>query len=49
MTEWLTTRSSGKSHTCSADDGVTGWRLHAVAVSAKASFEEVGRTPALVG
>lgn len=28
--EWLTTYPSGRSHTHSADDGQTGWKLHAV-------------------
>jgi len=28
--EWLTTYPSGKAHTHGADDGQTGWRLHAV-------------------
>jgi hypothetical protein len=28
--QWLTTAPSGRSHTHGADDGQTGWRLHAV-------------------
>jgi hypothetical protein len=28
--DWLTTYPSGKTHTHGADDGQTGWRLHAV-------------------
>jgi len=28
--QWLTTVPSGRAHTCEADDGRTGWKLHAI-------------------
>jgi len=49
MIQWITTRPSGKAHTHSADDGVTGWRLHAVEADDKTTFAELGRKPSLCG
>lgn len=47
--QWLTTRSSGKSHTHSADDGQTGWRLHAVPAQPSQRLTGIGRVRALCG
>jgi len=51
---WVTTAPSGRAHTCRADDGVTGWKLHLIvpgsfvrhSPSQKAA---VDRSPALCG
>jgi hypothetical protein len=47
--QWLTFAPSGKSHTHSADDGVTGWRLHAIAATDKTTMGELGRKAAICG
>jgi hypothetical protein len=47
--QWLTTKPSGRAHTCGADDGVTGWKMHAVVASDKTLLKDLGRQPALCG
>lgn len=52
--EWLTTASSGRTHTCEGDDGQTGWKRHGVEVgndtiSYKVTFADLGRKGALCG
>jgi hypothetical protein len=47
--QWLTTKPSGRSHTHSADDGVTGWRLHAVEATKDALLSELKRKSAVCG
>jgi len=47
--EWLTTFPSGRTHTHSADDGQTGWRLHAIECGPDTPIAELGRKPAICG
>lgn len=49
MIHWLSTYPSGKAHTCEADDGNTGWKLHAVEAPANLSAKEVGKIRAFCG
>ncbi len=49
MIQWLTTYPSGRSHTHSADDGQTGWRLHAVEANHSEKFRDIKRRVALCG
>lgn len=50
MIIWLTTQASGRAHTHGADDGVTGWKLHAVECpSENMSFPEIKHYRALCG
>ena len=46
---WLTTAPSGRSHTHGADDGQTGWRLHAVFVDDRATFNDIRYARAACG
>lgn len=46
---WLTTAPSGRAHTHGADDGQTGWRLHAVPGSWSETFTDIGRRAAICG
>jgi hypothetical protein len=47
--QWLATAASGKAHTHSADDGVTGWRLHAIAATENTTLLELARKAAVCG
>jgi len=54
MMEWATTNPSGKAHTCGADAGVTGWKLHIVTPGAHMVYSylldrEIDISPALCG
>ena len=49
MIQWLTTRPSGRAHTHGADDGQTGWRLHAVVANSEATFEQIKHYRAACG
>lgn len=46
---WLTTTPSGKAHTHGADDGQTGWRLHAVYADESASVDSIKHQSAICG
>lgn len=41
--QWLTTKPSGRAHTHSADDGQTGWRVHAVMADPQKRLENLGK------
>jgi hypothetical protein len=47
--QWLTSRPSGRAHTCGADRGQTGWRLHAVEAAKSETFADIGARVALCG
>lgn len=47
--QWLTTLPSGKAHTCETDDGVTGWRTHAVEADEATLFKDIRDRRALCG
>ena len=49
MWHWLTTAPSGRAHTHGADDGQTGWRLHAVYAASDATLESIRTQPAICG
>lgn len=48
LLEWLTTASSGRTRTCEADDGQTGWKRHGIIIeSSKATFADVNEKHAV--
>ena len=49
--QWLTTMPNPRSpaHTCGADDGQVGWRLHAVEADEASTLGEVGSKSAACG
>lgn len=47
--QWLTTAPSGRSHTHGADDGQTGWRLHAVVADPAMTFDQIKLYRAVCG
>lgn len=47
--QWFTTAPSGKAHTHSADDGQTGWKLHAVAAEDHLTLDDIKNVRALCG
>lgn len=47
--QWLTTVPSGKAHTCVMDDGVTGWKRHAVMANESQSFSEIAEQRSMCG
>lgn len=46
---WLTTAPSGRARTHGADDGQTGWRLHAVPGRPDETFAQIGKREAICG
>lgn len=46
---WFTTNPSGKAHTHSADDGQTGWKLHAIVADDVLTLDDIKHHRALCG